>query len=72
MSLHQSRDSDFSLLLDGKVELDEGDVFLSNPAVKHYWITRQLFELDDSKVLWKLREGENGAQTRLLVIPDGL
>jgi hypothetical protein len=43
MSLHQSRDSDFSLLLDwfdGEVDPDEGDVFLSNPAVKHYWINR--------------------------------
>jgi hypothetical protein len=41
MSLHQSRDSDFSLLLDwfdGEVDPDEGDVLLSNPAVKHNWI----------------------------------
>jgi hypothetical protein len=57
---------------DGEVDPDEGDVFLSNPAVKHYWINRQLFALDGGKVLWKLREGENGAQTRLLVIPAGL
>jgi hypothetical protein len=75
MSLHQSRDSDFSLLLDwfdGEVDPDEGDVFLSNPAVKHYWINRQLFLLGGSKVLWKLKEGENGAHTRLLVISAGL
>ena len=75
MSLHQLGDSDFSLLLDwfgGEIDPQEGDLFLSNQAVKHYWINRQFFTLDDRKVLWKTREADDGSQSKLLVIPAGL
>ena len=32
---------------------EEGELFLASPAVKNYHINRNLFLLDDHKVLWK-------------------
>jgi hypothetical protein len=49
-----------------------GDCFPVKSGFNNYWMNRQLFVLDDRKVLWKLRKGKDGAQTRLLVIPASL
>ena len=38
------------------VEPEEGELFFANPAVKNNHINRNLFVLDDHKVLW--RRGE--------------
>lgn len=43
-----------------------------NQAVKHYWISKQLFTLDDSKVLWNMKEGQDGTPVKLLVVPNNL
>ena len=56
--------------LDGEEEPDEGVLFLANPEVKNYHINRNLFLLDDYKVLWR-ESGEEG-EKRLLVIPREL
>ena len=56
--------------LEGKVEPEEGELFLASPAVKNYHINRNLFLLDDHKVLWK-KLGEEG-EKRLLVVPREL
>ena len=52
------------------MEPEEGEVFLASPAVKNYHINRNLFFLDDHKVLWK-KSGEEG-EKRLLVVPREL
>ena len=35
------------------MEPEEGEFFHASPAVKNYHINRNLFLLDDHKVLWK-------------------
>ena len=42
-------------------------MFLANPIVKNFHIHRNLFLLDDHKVLWR-KSGEEG-EKRLLVVP---
>ena len=45
-------------------------MFLANPLVKNFHIHRNLFLLDDHKVLWKKSEEEG--EKRLLVVPREL
>ena len=52
------------------MEPEEGELFLASPAVKNYNINRNLFLLDDHKVLWR-KSGEEG-EKRLLVVPREL
>lgn len=46
----------------GELEPDEGELFLTSPAVKHYYINRSLLHLDSNKVLWK--EIEEGGEKK--------
>nr|XP_022308171.1 uncharacterized protein LOC111114176 [Crassostrea virginica] len=55
---------------EGEMEPEEGELFLASPAVKNYHINRNLFFLDDHKVLWK-KSGEEG-EKRFLVVPREL
>lgn len=59
VGLCQSLDADFAFIcawLEGEEEPEEGELFFANPAVKNDHINRDLFVLDDHKVLW--RRGE--------------
>ena len=51
-------------------EPPEGELFLSSPATKHYWINKELFSLSDDGVLWKRRD--DIASEKLLVVPAAL
>ena len=73
LNLCQSLDTDLAFIfawLEGEMEPEEGELFLASPAVKNYHINRNLFFLDDHKVLWK-KSGEEG-EKRLLVVPREL
>ena len=48
------------------MEPEEGELFLASLAVKNYHINRNLFLLDDHKVLW--RKSEEEGEKRLLVV----
>ena len=69
----QSADTDISIIYDwldtGKTPT-EGELFLSSPAAKSYWLDRQLFSIDKSGLLWKSKK--DGSDKLLLVIPDSL
>ena len=56
--------------VEGELELEEGELFLASREVKNYHINRNLFFLDDHKVLWK-KSGDEG-QKRLLEVPREL
>ena len=56
--------------VEGELELEEGELFLASREVKNYHINRNLFFLDDHKVLWK-KSGEEG-EKRLLEVPREL
>ena len=56
--------------LEGEGGPEEGKLFLASPAVKNYHSNRNLFLLDDHKVLWK-KSGKEG-EKRLLVVPREL
>lgn len=74
MSLSQSNDPELGLILDwlgGELEPDEGELFLTSPAVKHYYINRSLLHLDSNKVLWKEIE-EGGEKKKVLIVPREL
>ena len=56
LGLCQSLDADLTIIyawLEGEMEPEEGELFLANPAVKNNHINRNLFLLDDHKVLWR-------------------
>lgn len=74
MSLIKSNSPELSLTLDwleGELGPDEGELFLASPAVKHYYINRNLLHLDNDKVLWKEIE-ERKEEKRVLVVPREL
>lgn len=48
-------------------EPGEDELMLSTPAVKHCWLTKELFSSDDDGVLWR-RNAEKLDQ-KLLVVP---
>lgn len=55
MSLSQSNDPELGLILDwfgGELGPDEGELFLTSPAVKHYYLNKNMLYLDSDKVLW--------------------
>ena len=63
LNLCQSVDTDLAFIfawLEGEMEMEEGEVFFASPAVKNYHINRNLFFLDDHKVLWKKRRMRSG------------
>lgn len=73
MSLIQSNAPELSLTLDW-LEGELGrcwELFLASPAVKHYYINRNLLHLDNDKVLWKEIE-ERKEEKRVLVVPREL
>ena len=73
LGLCQSLDADLAFVfawLEGEVEPEEGELFLASPAVKNNHINRNLFLLDDYKVLWK-KSGVEG-EKQLLVVPREL
>ena len=54
LGLCQSLDADLAFVfawLEGEVEQEEWELFLASPEVKNYHINRNLFLLDDHKVL---------------------
>lgn len=70
MSRSQLSDVELRLILDWlqrDVEPEEGKLFLASPAVKHYYIIRNLLRLDNDRVLWK--EMEEGGERKVLVVP---
>ena len=63
LNLCQSLDTDLVFIfawLEGEMEPEEGELFLASPAVKNYHIIRNLFFLDDHKVLLKKVGGGGG------------
>jgi transposase InsO family protein len=64
----QAMDPDLRMLLawlGGKEEPTEGELLLTSPAVKAYWVNREFFCLDHN-VLWRKRKDELGLD---LVVP---
>ncbi|KAK3093065.1 hypothetical protein FSP39_010650 [Pinctada imbricata] len=47
----------------------ESDLFLSSKAAKNYWINRELYEMDENKVLWK-KATDRSSEKALLVPRD--
>lgn len=45
----------------------ENELYLSNSAVKNYWINRHLYEIDKQNVLWKKIDSEES--TKQLLVP---
>ena len=53
---YQRQDEDLTLIiewLENNKQPTEDILFLSSPVTKHYWITRELFFLEESGVLWR-------------------
>ena len=54
LNLCHSLDTDLGFIfawLEGEMEPEEGELFPASPAVKNFYINRNLFFLDDHKVL---------------------
>ena len=66
----QRKDPDLNIIINwlaNKEEPSEEELFLSNAAIKNYWINRDLFSISENGVLWR-RDMET-TMKKLLVVP---
>ena len=71
LEAEQAKDKDLRIILDwlsSDTVPDEGNLFLSSPAAKFYWVNKEIFQLVDG-VLFKKSQDTEDLQ---LVVPDSL
>ena len=69
----QHKDADLKFILEwleAQKEPVEGELFISGPSAKHYWINKELYFLGENGILWKRDVGDTSIKQ--LVVPSSL